>query len=283
MAENILITGASGTVGKELLRSLEHKNVSIRIGVRDIKKIESLNLGNYKTVIFDYEKPETFVRAFEGIQRLFLTIPLGYLHVDNLIIPAINAAKRMGILQIITLGTMGVDIDGSSPLSVVEKCIVQSGIDYTILRPNLFMQNILYLSSIIKKEDKLPLPAGNASISFVDLRDAADAIANVIVDQSFKNQIFYLTGNECLTLYKIAQIISEISFRSITYKPVSHNEAYKKFIEIGLSEKSANLMNGLFEIAHQGWCKEIHPDLKRIIKRDPISFKQFAIDYKRYW
>lgn len=283
MAEHILIAGANGIIGKELVRVLLEKEVCVRVGVRNLERAAALNMRECPVVIFDYEKPQTFKSAFEGIERFFLATPLRQPQVDKLIIPVLAAAKKMGVSHIVTLGSVGVEQDGGSPLSIAEKCVQHSGIDYTILRPNLFMQNILNISSAIQKSNQLRLPAGSALISFVDARDIARAVAQILIDSSHKNHIYILTGRESVNLFQVAHILSKVTTRTITYIPISHSEAYQEFINAGLAESSAGFINGLFEIARQGWCEEVRPDLKEILRHDPTSFEQFAWDYKDNW
>lgn len=242
-----------------------------------------MNIGNCPVVILDYEKVETFKTAFDGIEKFFLATPTGYPQIDELIIPVIEAAKAAVSLTWSHLSAAGVQQDSATPLSITEKCIQNCGIDYTILRPNLFMQNLLYLSPSIKKNNQIRLAAASANISLVDARDVASAAATILIQSSHKNHIYLLTGNESPDLIEVAHTLSQVTGKTISYIPVSHNEAYKELIGCGLSPQKANLINGLFEIARQGWCEQIHPDLKEILKREPASFKQFAWDYKESW
>ncbi len=283
MSENILVAGANGTFGKELVKKLMENGACIRIGVRSPEKAAPINIRNCPVVILDYEKPQTFKNAFEGIRKFFLATPSGYPKIDKLIIPVIDAAKKSGVSHLVTLGEIGVQQDNSTPLSIAEKCVQYSGIDYTILRPNLFMQNLLILSPSIKKHNQLRVPAGQAHISFVDARDVASAAASILIHSSHKNHIYTLTGKESPDLFEIASKLSTVAGKTISYIPISHSEAYKEFLDCGLSAQAANLINGLFEIARQGWCEQIQPDLKEILKQEPTTFEQFAWNHKDIW
>ncbi len=283
MAENILVAGASGTFGKELVKKLMENGACIRIGIRNLARAEGMNIDNCPVVILDYEKAETFKTAFEGIEKFFLATPTGHPQIEELIIPVIEAAKSSGVSHLVSLSAAGVQQDSATPLSIAEKCVQNCGIDYTILRPNLFMQNLLNLSPSIKKNNQIRLAAASANISFVDARDVASAAATILIHSSHKNHIYLLTGNQSPDLYDIAHTLSLITGRTISYIPVSHNEAYRELLNCGLSPQRANLINGLFEIARQGWCEQIRPDLKEILKREPASFEQFAWDYKESW
>ncbi|MDO5577035.1 MAG: hypothetical protein Q4F84_08145, partial [Fibrobacter sp.] len=159
------------------------------------------------------------------------------------------------------------------------------GIDYTILRPNLLMQNFINLAGdSIRRSGKFHLPAGNSRISFVDGRDVASAARIVLCSPGkFNNRICTLTGNESLDHYKIAQILSNAVNRQITYMPVSHNDAKRGLLSKGWNSDVVELMVGLYEIARNGWCEEVRTDLKEILEKDPISFEIFARDFRNNW
>lgn len=284
MKEAILVTGGTGTIGRELIKQLRSKDICVRIAVRDPQKILEIDTSGCPVVYFDYEKPDTFYHAFENIDSLFLSAPLRCKHLDQLLLPAIQTAKLMGVDQIVTMGAIGVEQGTDTPLSIFEKCIISSGINYTILRPNLLMQNFINLAGdFIRKTGKINLPAGNSRISFVDGRDVAEAAQIALIDPEYRNHIYTLTGKESLNHYQIARILSKVTGRDITYTPVSHNEARKKLEDAGWDWETAELMIGLYEIARHGWCEEIRNDLKEILGRDPITFESFALEFRDYW
>ncbi len=282
MDKIILVTGATGTIGKELLKQLKEQGACVRIGTRDLKKAEGLDTGNCPVVHFDYNKPQTFKSAFHGVSSLFLVTPMTS-RIDELIVPAIDAAKQMGVDHIVSLGSIGSEL-GDFPLSIAERCVLSCGIPSTILRPNLLMQNFGNLAgSIIKSSGLLYLPANRSRISFIDARDVAAAAASALLDPLHNNHIYTLTGKEALDHYQIAHILSMVSGKTITYIPISHNDAKQQLQRAGWSENDAEIIIGLYEIARKGWCEEVRPDLREILKRDPVSFEQYARDYKENW
>jgi len=281
MKEKVLVTGATGAIGQEIVKALLTHHVCMRIAVRDTQKMNELNTGRCPVVYFDYGKPQTFKEAFQGITSLFLSAPMNYPRMDELILPALIYARDNGVQHVVSLGAIGSDIESESPLMIAEKCIQGCGMDYTILRPNLLMQNFRYLAGpSIQKTGKIHLPAGDAKISFVDSRDVAQSAALAILNKEHRNRIYSLTGRESLDHYMVASILSRVTGREITYIPVSHNEAWKELKETGMDDESVELVIGLYEIARHGWCKDVHPDLREILGAEPISFDKFAEDYK---
>jgi uncharacterized protein YbjT (DUF2867 family) len=94
MKETILVTGASGIIGRELVKYLLSKDVCVRIAVRDEKKIPEFVNSGCPIILFDYEKEETFKRAFDGISGFYLSAPITHPRIDEFIMPAIEAAKK---------------------------------------------------------------------------------------------------------------------------------------------------------------------------------------------
>ena len=284
MKETILVTGASGTIGRELVRYLISNNICVRIAARDEQKVKEFENCGCPVIKFDFEKSETFGKAFEGISGFFLSVPLRYPRIDEFILPAIEAAKKFGVVHIVSLGAIGIGLDRETPLSVLEQCIKHCGLQYTILRPNLLMQTMLALSSqTLRQTREIRLPAGDARISFVDARDIAESAAIALVDASHRNKIYNLTGAEALSHTDIATILSRISGKTITYIPISHNEAQSKLILEGWTLEKISMMIGLYEIARHGWCETVFPDLANLLEREPLRFEQFADDYKKSW
>jgi uncharacterized protein YbjT (DUF2867 family) len=203
---------------------------------------------------------------------------------DELIMPAISAAKEMGVSHIVSLGAIGMSQGQDSPMSIAEKCVQGCGLKFTILRPNLLMQNFQTLAGmLIRNTGLIHLPAGDAKVSFVDARDIAAAAAQSLLKKEHQNKIYMLTGKEALNHYQIAEILSRVTEKKIAYVPVSHNEAEQELLRVGWDDDAAELMIGLYEIARHGWCEEISTDLEKVLGREPIRFEKFAQDYKETW
>jgi uncharacterized protein YbjT (DUF2867 family) len=284
MKETILVTGASSTIGSALVHHLLANNICVRVGVHNDQSFSEFEGCGCPVLKFDYKKKESLEKIFEGISGFFLSAPLRYSRIDNLVLPAIEAAKKQGVVHVVSLGAIGIELDKETPLSILEKCVQHCGLQYTILRPNLLMQNVITIAAkSIRESGVIRLPAGDARISFIDARDVAEAAAVALTDPSHRNKTYNLTGLKALSHSDIAMILSKICGRTITYIPVSHNEAKKNLQNEGWSTENIDQMIGLYEIARHGWCESVWPDISNLLEREPIEFDKFAEDFRPVW
>src|SRR5215831_14059610 len=174
---SILVTGGDGNIGSEVINQLSSKRDGVRIvgGVRSIGKKRDIDkrLDNYDLVEIEYDNPENVREALKGIDKLFLLTPTHPKMIDftsNLV----NASKERGIKHIVKLSHIRADPEEVPQIDITrlhhqaEKIIEKSGIPYTFIRPNFFMQNFVnfYLT---KEQSSIYLPAGEGKVSFVDV------------------------------------------------------------------------------------------------------------------
>src|SRR5919197_5687476 len=198
MAETILVTGATGTVGSEVVKQLlsakgrrEEEDMIVKVAARSANDTTFKNVG-VQVVQLDYNKSDTLSAALRGIDKLFLLTPFQSNMVD-LTSNLVNGAKNTGVKYIVKQSVLGADAEpGITPSRLhrqAENIIEESGIPFTFLRPNFFMQNfITFYSHFIKTQGAFYVPAGDAKASFVDVRDiAAVAVQALSRNRSSKN------------------------------------------------------------------------------------------------
>ncbi|HEY9821177.1 MAG TPA: NmrA family NAD(P)-binding protein [Candidatus Sericytochromatia bacterium] len=144
MTETILVMGATGNVGSQVVKQLADAGANVRAAVRSPRKAESLKSEKVSLTEFDTDKPETVEAAFQGVDKVFLLTPL----VPNMVELSANlveAAKKAGVKHIIKSSGMGAEVEPGITLTrwhrEAEKAIEASGIAFTFVRPNGFMQN----------------------------------------------------------------------------------------------------------------------------------------------
>src|SRR3954471_24810708 len=146
MAETILVTGATGTVGSEVVKQLSAKGETIKVAARSANDDTFGNLSGVQVVQLDYNKPDALASAFKGVEKVFLLTPFQSNMVD-LTSNLVREAKNARIKYIVKQSVMGADAEpGITPGRLhrqAEKIIEESGISFTFLRPNFFMQNFV--------------------------------------------------------------------------------------------------------------------------------------------
>lgn len=285
MATKICVIGANGSVGTELLRELNHRGASVNAAVRDLSKPIYADLPNVTPVTFDYHQPETFAEAMAGCDRLFLLSPGGVTNPHTFLNPIVDFAVNNGIRHIVLMTVMGTDADESLPLRQVERHIEQSGVGYTFVRPNFFMQNFrTFLAQGIREGNGIWLPAADGKTSFIDVRDIGAVLATVLTEgDRHYGQEYNLTGSEALSHAEVCAILSDVLGRTITFYNVTDEEATQALVGMGWAPDSAQLLVGLYYVVRQGWCAGITPDVETVLGRPPIAFRQFAEDNRAVW
>jgi uncharacterized protein YbjT (DUF2867 family) len=285
--ETILVTGATGTLGSEVVKQLSSVTpaVNIKAGVHSAQNIKK-DGDRVEVVLIDYNKPETLKEALNQVDKLFLLtpdVPNAHELASNLVIEA----KKAGIRHIVKQSVMGADLEadvGTFRLHrQAEEIIEQSGIPFTFLRPNEFMQNFInFHSHFIKNNNAFYLPLEDAKVSLVDVRDiAAVAVKSLTEDRSDKhnNKTYLITGPEALSYYQAAEILSSATDKKISYVNISEEEARGAMKEMGMSDWLINTISELHDYFRKGNASQVSSAVEEVTGKKPISFSQFAKDY----
>lgn len=292
--KKILVTGATGTVGSEVVKQLvsTSTNKIIRAAIHSKKrddKIRQFADKGVEIVELDYTKPETMTNALNVVDKLFLqTLPIP----DSIDICSniVKEAKKNDVTYIVKLSAMGADPQSGVTILRLhgeeENIIRESGIPYTFLRPPAFMQNfITQFGQTMKSQNAFYVPAGDAKMSFVDVRDIAAVAAKLLTNSNegekkyHINKVYDITGQEALSYSQVAEILSNEIGKKISYVDVTEDAAMKGMKEIGMNDWSIDILIELFRIIKAGYGIEITTTVERIIGRKPIAFAQFAKDY----
>lgn len=220
--KRVLITGATGTVGCEVIKCIKALDYPVQIlaGVREVTKSQALEAGPYLQYIkFDFTNFSTFTPALFDCDTLFLIRPPQISNVPKYFYPLIEVAKRTGIQHIVFLSVQGVEENPGIPHFKIEKCIVESKIPYTFLRPAYFMQNFLTtLKSELVHKKRIYLPAGNTRFTLIDVEDIGRVAAKVLQKpEAHLNQCYDLTCGEKLNFKEIAEKFSQLLGTTIKY------------------------------------------------------------------
>ena len=283
--KKILITGATGTVGLEVLKALKTINEPVEIfaGIRNLET-ESLKLENFnvKTKLFDFTTINTFKNALSDIDILFLLRPPNISDVKQFFEPLIKTAIECNIKHIVFLSVQGVEKSSIIPHHKIEKVIVESKIPYTFLRPAYFMQNFTTtLKNDLVNNKRIFLPAGNAKFTLIDASDIGK-VASIILTQSehHRNKSYELTNNEILTFAEMAHKLTIGLGTTIKYQSPN---LINFFVE-KRKEKTPTMLILVMIMLHYlprfQKSPKITDCVKQITKNEPKTFDQFIIDNK---
>lgn len=286
MTETILVTGSTGTLGNEVVRQLSTSKsvVNIKAGVYSIEKVKKVQSDRVQTVQIDYNKPESLTSAFKGADKLFLLTHDSLKsadHASNLV----NEAKRSGIKHIVKQSIMGADLQaGVGTMRLhrqAESIIEESGIPFTFLRPNEFMQGFInFQGPTIKNNNAFYLPAEDAKVSIVDIRDIAAVAVKALLDKNGRhnNKTYLITGPEAVSYYQAAEILSNATGKKIDYINISEEEARGALKETGMDDWLISTILELYAYFRKGYASQVSSAVEEVTGKRPTTFAQFARD-----
>ncbi len=277
MSGTVLVTGAAGNVGSEVVKALLEVGESVRATAISTDEAERIPAGT-EVVAFDFCDASTFPHALSGVDRAFLMRP-PHMSDAKAFVPFLTAMKEAGVAQVVFLSLLGAEKNPVVPHHAVEKEIRRSGLMWTMLRPSFFMQNLstTHLADI-REHDQIIVPAGSGRTSFIDVRDIGAAAAKVLTGSGHEGKAYALTGAEALDYDECAAILSDVTGRRITYARPSGRAFAAHMRERGHPTEFVSVMRAIYMVAKLRMAATVTTDLYDLIGHDPISFRRFAED-----
>jgi uncharacterized protein YbjT (DUF2867 family) len=279
MSNNILITGATGTIGSELVKQLQAAQVPF--------ETMSSKPGAGRRVA-SFESVEQLTQAFAGIDTLFVLLPL----VPNKLDLARNvaqAAQAAGVKHIVRSSGAGADAKAGFSLprmqGEVDDILAQTGIPSTFLRNAGFMQNYITFLGGMVKGGMIYAATNDAAQSVIDVRDIAAVAAKILTNPApHAGKAYTLTGGESLTDTQRAAQLSQALGKPVGYTaiPVAQASATMKN-EWHMPAVLVDWMDSLNTLVGMGYAAGISPDVQQLLGRAPIGFAQFAKDHASAW
>jgi uncharacterized protein YbjT (DUF2867 family) len=268
--EKILVTGATGQLGHAVVKVLAEQGKQVRAAARQIEKLTTV-----ESAPLDYDKVSTFEAALQDVSKVFLIAPAMDREAPAKLIPFIDAAKMAGVQHVVFNSAFGMDAVEDAPLRVIEKYLMGTGIAYTILRPNFFMNNFTtgFIAPMIEA-GTIYLAAGDGKTSFISTADIATVGA-----AAFNNNLYgaelNLTGPEALDHAQAAAIISRITGKKVTYQPLAEEAMLQGARDQGMPEGAVWYLGFLYSAVRNGWAAAITDDVRKVTGNTPISFEDF--------
>jgi uncharacterized protein YbjT (DUF2867 family) len=278
----ILITGATGTVGSEVVKRLSTEGVSVRAATRDPGKAGMIRLPQVEVAKGDFEDADSIRRACAGVDRAFL-LTNSTERAGEQQVTFTRIAQQSGVRHVVKLSQL--HAGASSPgrflryHAEVEAAIRASGLTFTFLRPNLYMQGLLNFRQSIRQKRAFFAAAGDARISAVDVRDLADVAVAALTTSQHDNKIYSLTGPAGLTFAEMADQLSRAVGRTITFVDVPPEAMRTALGDLGFPAWQADGLLEEFAMYRHGEAAGVEPGVHEALGRPPRPFDEFARDY----
>ena len=277
----IVVTGATGTIGRKLLRLLAAQGAEVVALSRNPPDGEALP--GISWVAADLADRETLPAILAGAERLFLLTgnSEGMVRLQK---NAIAAAATAGVGHVVKLSALGASDHSKSVIGVwhhnVERVLQAAGLAWTILRPHVFMQNLLDQQASIQGEGRIYSPAGEAQIPMIDTRDIAAAAAAVLTEPGHEGKRYTLTGPQPISYREAAAVLAEVLGKPLTYVPETYDEAWHRLREAELPPWHIGAQLALASYQRQGAGTGILTDtVEALTGRPPRTFQEFAREY----
>jgi len=278
----ILITSAPGNNANAVIRELTKAGVRVRALLRNPNSAGEIKGPLVEVAVGDFLNPASLDAALRGVEKAFLIPPTDPRSVEmqgNFI----RAAKRAGTRHVVKLSVNGADVN--SPVRVArwhaegEKELEASGIPFTHLRPNAFMQNLLGLAPTIVSQGEFYQPAADGKVSHIDVRDIAAVAAKALTENGHQGKTYVITGPEALSYDEAASKISKAIGKPVKYVNVTPEDFKKSLLGWGIPEFMADGLNEFFAAIRAGYCAVVTNTVEEVTKRKPISFDDFVRDF----
>lgn len=277
----ILVTGATGTIGKQVARLLLADGVAIRVASRRPEALADLaELGAATAVRLDLEDPSTYAAAFEGVDAVFLVGPGGPGFGEHAA-AAIDAARRAGVEHIVRYSALGASVDGTFPIArehgIADRALEASEIGWTILQPTFYMDNFInFQGEAIRGQGAFYGASKGGKAAYVSSSDIAAVAAAVLRDpSSHAGQRYVLTGPQAHADAEVATLIGEAVGKPVQYVEVGEEGVAASLRERGADDFFVESMVGLEQVKQQGWAEAVSPDVEKVLGRPAQPFTAF--------
>ena len=282
----IVVTGATGQLGRQVVEGLSKKLPGARIGVsvRSPEQAEDLRQRGIRVCKGDFADPASLTEAFDGAEQVLIVSVNKF--GDEAVRQhgnAIQAAKNAGVKRILYTSHQGANPSSAfvpaRDHAATEALLSSSGVSYVSLRNGFYAESALYQLGGIKQTGKISLPE-DGPVSWTARADLASAAVAALTEPDLFDGISPpLTSSQALDFAGIAKLASEILGRDIVRETVSDEEYRTGLIAHGLPEAMADAMPSLYKASRAREFEVVDPTLERLLGRPPVSMRQVLLDF----
>jgi uncharacterized protein YbjT (DUF2867 family) len=280
----ILVTGATGIAGSEVVRAGRARGERVRVFVRDPQKVREMLGDGVELAVGDFADPPTVRAALEGVDAVVLSCaddPRRVAWETR----AIDAAAAAGVRRIVKLSAVGAAPE--SPVAFwdwhdrVERHLIASDVPSVILRSSFYMTNVLAAAEQVAAERRLCAPAAGARIAMIDPRDVGAAAAAVLSTPGHDGRTYVLTGPEAITYGQVAAALSAATGGAVEFIAVPDEDAKQGLVGAGLPDFVAGQVVNVFAMARRGAAEQVTDTVASLTGRPPRDIASFARDHAR--
>jgi len=289
VSTTVLVTGPTGKVGRRLIPLLARRGITVRTASRSPLPERP----GIEPVRFDWTEKSTYETARKGVDAMYLVAgPVPRAEHAGYIRALLDGAAGIGVGQVVLLSTYGVDqAPPENPLRQIELAVESSAVPYTILRPAAFMQNFSEglrwdesLAEGIRERDEIVHPGGDGLVSYVSAEDIAAVAAIALTEGGHGDRAYAPVGPEPLTLTQVAEQISWVAGRRISYVATDRTHTRDALLAAGAPPETAEVNSMLhFQAFSSGALGVLNDDVIDVTGRPPVSFAEFAVGAAAAW
>ncbi|WP_168796550.1 NmrA family NAD(P)-binding protein [Arthrobacter echini] len=278
MNSPLLVTGATGNVGRPLVQALRAEGADVRPAARHNEDPDG--------VMFDFKDAATWEQAFDGVRSMFLVRPPHLARISSDLVPALAYARTAGVRHVVLLSVQGAGRVPVLPHAAMERWLRRSGLDWTFLRPSYFDQNLsTVFAADIRDRRQIVVPAGDGRTAFVDAVDVAAVAASALLEpQRHIGRTWTPTSDEALTYEEVAAVFSDVLGTRVTYRRPSIR-AYLLHARrtLGFDPPMAAMTALIHAAARLGVAGHVTGDVRRVTGHAPTTLGDFVRREKHVW
>jgi uncharacterized protein YbjT (DUF2867 family) len=282
MSETILITGVTGNVAGAILPHLLGRGKTVRGLVRDPAKAEKVRSAGVELVTGDLSSHHSLPAAFAGSDTVVIIHPAGP-RAPEQSSNALWAAKQAGARRVVRLSAIGAGYDAPTingrlhGLSDAE--VAGSGLDYTIVKPHFFTQNMLMTAGTVARDGAVYMALGEGKLPMIDVRDIGEFFAGVLLSDGHHRKTYTITGPAAITMHDFAAAVGGAIGKPVKYVAVPVEAAVAGMRGMGMDDWMVGLMVDYFQAYARSWAADVTGDFAAVVGRPARSVADFARDF----
>lgn len=276
---SILVTKATGTTGRYVVRGLAERGVAVKAGSRSPAVAAE---GDIVPVRFDWDDRSTWASAVDGTDAIYLVKPESD-EVTEIIRDFVHLVEDSGATRIVLLSEIAAETRaGDAHELQVEQIIEQSNLDYAILRPNWFMQDFIderFFGNLIRREGVIVMTTGGSAMSWIDARDIATVAVELLIGQNCGKQALTLTGPGAFTLEQLADRISAAAGAVVLPLEEATEAAETRMRNAGAPEQFIEYFSNIGRSIMKGDTAVVTDVVAQITGQQPRSLDAFLAEH----